>query len=88
MKNKQHQAILIIVLAVFVWSGINPKDQFTWLLEVAPAIVGFGFIWYYYKRFKFTTLVYSLIATQDAETCGSESREALRNHRQLRRDEW
>jgi putative membrane protein len=64
MKNKPHQAILIIVLAVFVWSGINPKDQFTWLLEVAPAIVGFGFIWYYYKRFKFTTLVYSLIATQ------------------------
>ena len=26
--------------AVFAWSGWNPRDRFTWLLEVAPAIAG------------------------------------------------
>jgi len=30
----------MIFLVVLVLSGINPKDQFTWFLEVAPAIVG------------------------------------------------
>jgi len=24
---------------VLIWSGINPKDQFTWFLEVVPALL-------------------------------------------------
>jgi uncharacterized membrane protein YjdF len=31
---------IAIFSAVLVWSGIVPKDQFTWLLAVAPAIIG------------------------------------------------
>jgi uncharacterized membrane protein YjdF len=27
-------------LTIFVWSGINPKDQFTWFLEVLPSLIG------------------------------------------------
>jgi putative membrane protein len=46
---------------VFIWSGINPKDQFTWFLEVSPAIIGFILLCFSYKTFKLTTLTYTLI---------------------------
>ncbi|WP_083568358.1 DUF2238 domain-containing protein [Arcobacter sp. LA11] len=55
------QLWLIIFFAVLVWSGINPKDQFTWFLEVLPAIIGLIVIIFTYKSFRLTTLVYSLI---------------------------
>ena len=32
-------ALLTFVTAVLVWSGIAPKDRFTWVLEVAPVLV-------------------------------------------------
>ena len=48
-------------MVVFVWSGINPKDQLTWLLEVLPALIGFGILVYTYKTFKLTTLLYVMI---------------------------
>ena len=44
-----------------IWSGINPKDQFTWILEVIPAVVGALVLLFTYRKFKLTTLVYSLI---------------------------
>jgi uncharacterized membrane protein YjdF len=31
---------LTLFLAVLIWSGIQPKDYFTWVLEVAPALIG------------------------------------------------
>lgn len=47
--------------AILMWSGINPKDTFTWLLEVAPAIIGFIVLASTYRSFRLTTLVYCLI---------------------------
>ncbi len=47
--------------AVLVWSGINPKDQFTWLLEVFPALIGFVVLAFTWKRFRLTPLAYWLI---------------------------
>lgn len=44
-----------------VWSGINPKDQFTWFLEVLPAIIALSVIVYTYNSFRLTSLVYILI---------------------------
>ncbi|MCF6175427.1 MAG: DUF2238 domain-containing protein [Victivallaceae bacterium] len=44
-----------------VWSGINPKDQFTWFLEVIPAVVGALVLAFTYKSFRLTPLVYILI---------------------------
>jgi len=35
-------AWIIIFFIALIWSGINPKDYFTWRLEVAPAIIGFA----------------------------------------------
>jgi putative membrane protein len=47
---------------VLAWSAIQPHDYFTWLLEVAPALIGIPFLIANYNRFRFTTLVYLLIA--------------------------
>ena len=44
-----------------VWSAINPKDQFTWFLEVAPAIIGLILLILTYKKFPLTPLLYALI---------------------------
>lgn len=44
-----------------IWSGINPKDQFTWFLEVVPAIIGFGVLAITYNSFRLTSLLYVLI---------------------------
>ncbi len=52
---------LLIYFIVFIWSAINPKDYFTWFLEVFPAIVALIILTFTYKNFKFTPLVYSLI---------------------------
>lgn len=52
---------LLIYFIVFIWSSINPKDYFTWFLEVFPAIVALIILTFTYKNFKFTPLVYSLI---------------------------
>lgn len=52
---------LLAFFLVLIWSGINPKDQFTWFLEVVPAIIGIIILTFTYKNFKLTTLVYILI---------------------------
>ncbi len=31
---------MAVVLLVLIWSGIGPKDHFTWILEVAPVLIG------------------------------------------------
>jgi putative membrane protein len=54
--------LLGIVAAIFVWSGISPRDRFTWVLEVFPVMVGVPALVYVYPRFRFTPLVYTLIA--------------------------
>jgi len=54
--------LLTIVAVVFVWSGINPHDRFTWVLEVFPVIIGLPALMYVYPRFRFTPMVYTLIA--------------------------
>jgi putative membrane protein len=44
-----------------VWSGIGPKDQATWLLEVLPAMIGALILLSTYKSFRLTPLLYTLI---------------------------
>lgn len=50
-----------LFFTVLLWSGIHPKDQFTWFLEVLPALIGFVLILFTYKKFPLTPLLYSLI---------------------------
>jgi putative membrane protein len=61
-QNKKFYFVLIILFFTgLIWSAINPKEYFTWLLEVFPAIIGFIILTLTYKRFTFTKLVYIFI---------------------------
>ncbi len=59
MKNMVIWAVVFI--AVFVWSAVNPKDYMTWILEVAPAIIGAGVVSVTHKNFPLTPLTSVLI---------------------------
>ena len=48
-------------ILVFFWSAWEPKDVFTWFLEVVPALIGFVLIVVTYKKFPLTPLLYTLI---------------------------
>lgn len=41
---------LFIYFSVFIWSVINPKDLFTWFLEVLPAIIALIVLAFTYKN--------------------------------------
>ncbi|NPV89268.1 MAG: DUF2238 domain-containing protein [Firmicutes bacterium] len=60
--GKYHLVLLAAVLLVLLWSGINPHDYFTWVLEVLPALIAMAILAAVYKRFRFTRLVYTLAA--------------------------
>jgi putative membrane protein len=47
--------------AVFLWSGIEPFDRFTWFLEVLPAILALAAVAVTHRRFPLTRLVTVLI---------------------------
>ncbi|WP_019531529.1 DUF2238 domain-containing protein [Dasania marina] len=52
---------LSIFFSVLIWSGINPKDSYTWLLEVAPALIGLVIMAANYQSFRLTPLLYLFI---------------------------
>jgi len=54
-------ALLVIFGAVFGWSAIGPHDYFTWFLEVFPAILALPILYFTYKKFPLTDLLYGLI---------------------------
>ena len=51
----------LVFASVLIWSGIDPKDQVTWFLEVSPGIVGGLLLLVTYRRFPLTPLLYVLI---------------------------
>lgn len=52
---------LTIYFVVLIWSGIDPKDQFTWFLEVVPAIIGVVLLVVTYRSFRLTPILYFFI---------------------------
>lgn len=60
--SKLHFALLLIVLAVFIWSAIKPATYLDWLAEVSPAVIALIVVISIYKKFKFTSLSYIIIA--------------------------
>ncbi len=52
---------IAVFILVLLWSGIHPKDYFTWFLEVLPAVVGALVLAATRRRFPLTPLVYVLI---------------------------
>ncbi|HUQ49826.1 MAG TPA: DUF2238 domain-containing protein [Terriglobales bacterium] len=59
--SKFHVFLMVSLLLVLVWSGVAPKERFTWFLEVVPAIFGLVLLVVTYKRFRFTNLLYFLM---------------------------
>ena len=59
--SRQSMLWLGLFLLVLLWSGIAPKSRFTWLLEVAPAVIGLLVLIVTRRRFPLTPLLYCLI---------------------------
>jgi len=60
--QKTERALLAGVAALMLWSVIGCQDLFTWFLEVLPVLTGIPILILLYPRFRFTKLVYALIA--------------------------
>lgn len=52
---------IVIFSAVLVWSAIDPKDGFTWFLEVLPALIGAALLAFTRRSFALTPLLYGFI---------------------------
>lgn len=50
-----------VFAAVLTWSGIDPYDRYTWLLEVLPALIGAAVLAVTWRRRPLTPLVFWLI---------------------------
>lgn len=58
---KLHYTLLFLLFGLLIWSGINPKEYFTWFLEVLPALLGVLALAVTFRKFRFTNLIYILI---------------------------
>ncbi|MBU8919314.1 DUF2238 domain-containing protein [Neobacillus sp. 114] len=66
MKGKSvktiHVLLLLVVIAVLIWSLIKPASFMSWTLEATPAIIILIIALLTYKKFRLTTLSYVIIA--------------------------
>ena len=63
MKNRSNYPILfsVFTLIILVMSFVFTFDRKTWVLEVFPILLGFPILFFTYKRFPFTNLIYILL---------------------------
>jgi putative membrane protein len=63
MRTAAREPLVLLAVggAALVLSGIRPHDTFTWLLEVAPILIGVPVLLATYRRFPLTPLAYRLV---------------------------
>ena len=61
MRRREPAVLLALGIVLLVLSRIHAKDGYTWILEVAPAIVAAAVLVATYRRFPLTPLAYRLI---------------------------
>lgn len=61
-KFKVHFSLLLLVFVVLIWSVIKPTDFLTWVAESSPSIVVLIILIAIYRKFRLTTLSYTIIA--------------------------
>ena len=61
MRAREPVALLILVAAALVVSGIRPEDRLTWVLEILPILIVVPLLVTTWRRFPMTPLVYRLI---------------------------
>ena len=59
--DREPVILLAVGLGLLVWSGVAPRDRFTWVLEVAPVLLTVPLLVVTYPRFRFTRLAYRLM---------------------------
>ncbi|MRR12057.1 DUF2238 domain-containing protein [bacterium] len=59
--RREPLVLLVLALVSLVVSGIGPKDRLTWLLEVAPVLIGAPILVATARRFPLTPLLYRLL---------------------------
>jgi putative membrane protein len=61
--DETREAVALLVLAgiALIVSGIGPTDRATWWLEVAPVLIAAPLLWFTWRPFRLTPLVYRLI---------------------------
>lgn len=55
------KVLLALTGLVLLWSGIGPFDRLTWLLEVAPVLIGLAILLPTYGKHRLSPLLYRLI---------------------------
>jgi putative membrane protein len=60
--STEFAAVIGLILIALVWSGINPTDRLTWLLEIIWFAVALPLLIATRRRFPLTRLLYWLIA--------------------------
>jgi len=60
-RDHEPAGLLAACMTLLVVSGIRPHDRLTWVLEVAPVLLGAPILVATYARFRFTPLVYRLL---------------------------
>ncbi len=58
---KKHLVLVGLFFLGLAWSGINPHDYFTWILETFPAMLGLIALTVTYRRFRFSDMTYVFI---------------------------
>lgn len=61
--SRSHALIIasIALFALLLLSGIRPYDRTTWILEIFPVLIAVPVLWFTYRRFPLTTLLYICI---------------------------
>lgn len=59
--SRSHLFLLFVWAVWLAWSAIQPHDYPTWVLEVFPGVLGMAALIGTYSRFRFTTLLCTLI---------------------------
>jgi putative membrane protein len=59
--SREPLALLVLMAVALIVSGIHPYDRTTWILEVAPILIGVPILIATYRRFPLTPLLYRLL---------------------------
>jgi putative membrane protein len=59
--RRYYASLLTVLIAVSLWSAIQPHDRFTWYLEVAPVGIALPLLILTWRRFPFSRLAYALM---------------------------
>jgi putative membrane protein len=60
-RGREPLGLLAAAAVLLAWSAVRPHDYFTWLLEVAPILIGVPVLVATYRRFPLTPLLYRLV---------------------------